>query len=238
MKTLKILTVVCLIALSVAILFGVMDYTSSDQLYADNPEKDSDTEVVDEDPNYEIDQVEDLAGYQIGDVATDFNLKNIDGTYKSLSDYPKAQGYIIIFTCNHCPYSKAYEDRIIAIDKEYKKKGYPVIAINPNNPELYPDDSFENMKKRAKQKGFTFPYLFDENQDIYPQYGATKTPHVFLLKKEGDKNMVRYIGAIDDNHKDASAVKNHFLRDALDALLNNTEVEPKTTVAIGCSIKK
>lgn len=178
-----------------------------------------------------------VAGYDIGDVATDFKLKNIDGKIVSLADYKDAKGFIVIFTCNHCPYSVAYEDRIIALDKKFKSKGYPVIAINPNNPVAYPDDSFDNMKVRAKEKGFTFPYLFDAGQQIYPQYGATKTPHVFLLKKESGKNIVKYIGAIDDNHKDASAVKNHFLDTAVNQLLAGKEITEKKTVAIGCSIK-
>nr|WP_070097877.1 thioredoxin family protein [Nonlabens marinus] len=180
---------------------------------------------------------DELIGYRIGDVATDFELQNIDGSMVSLSNYPDAKGFIVIFTCNHCPYSKAYEDRIITIDKEFKKKGYPVIAINPNNPEKYPDDSFAKMKIRSKEKGFTFPYLFDANQDIYPQYGATKTPHVFLLNKENGKNIVKYIGAIDDNYQDPKAVKNHFLRDAVNSLIAGQEIQNKTTVAIGCSIK-
>ncbi|SCX88770.1 Peroxiredoxin [Nonlabens sp. Hel1_33_55] len=242
MKTLKILTVVCLIALSGAVVFGAMEYSSrSGELYAVNPNENYNQTEEDEqffDNAYSENEDDELVGYSIGDEATDFNLKDIDGSFKSLEDYPDAKGFIVIFTCNHCPYSKAYEDRIIAIDKEYKKKGYPVIAINPNNPELYPDDSFENMKIRAREKGFTFPYLFDSKQDIYPQYGATKTPHVFLLEKENSKNIVRYIGAIDDNHKDVKAVKNHFLKDALDALISGREIDPKTTVAIGCSIKK
>jgi hypothetical protein len=144
----------------------------------------------------------------------------------------------VIFTCNHCPYSVAYEDRIIAIDKRFKEKGYPVIAINPNNPTAYPEDSFDNMKVRAKEKGFTFPYLFDAGQQIYPQYGATKTPHVYLLQKVNGNNIVKYIGAIDDNHKNAAAVKNTFLDNAVTALLAGKEIKDKKTVAIGCSIKK
>ncbi|MDP5077419.1 MAG: redoxin domain-containing protein [Nonlabens sp.] len=181
---------------------------------------------------------ETVSGYDIGSVATDFKLKNIDGKMVSLANYKNAKGFIVIFTCNHCPYSVAYEDRIIAIDKKFKEKGYPVIAINPNNPTAYPEDSFDNMKVRAKEKGFTFPYLFDAGQQIYPQYGATKTPHVFLLQKENGKNIVKYIGAIDDNHKDAAAVKNTFLDNAVTALLEGKEIENKKTVAIGCSIKK
>ena len=123
-------------------------------------------------------------GYKIGDTATDFKLKNIDNKLVSLANYPKAKGFVVIFTCNHCPYSIAYEDRIIALDKKYKALGYPVIAINPNNPEISKGDDFVSMQKRAKEKGFTFPYLFDEGQKIFPQYGATRTPHVFILNKD------------------------------------------------------
>jgi peroxiredoxin len=148
-----------------------------------------------------------VSGYQIGDMATDFKLKNVDNKMVSMADYKDAKGFIVIFTCNHCPYAVAYEDRIIALDKKYKKLGYPVIAINPNNPEVQPQDSFELMQVRAKEKKFTFPYLFDEGQHIYPQYGATKTPHVYVLQKTKAGNEVKYIGAIDDNHSDEKAVK-------------------------------
>lgn len=178
-----------------------------------------------------------VEGYKVGDVATDFNLKNVDGKMVSLKDYKEAKGFIVIFTCNHCPFAKAYEDRIIALDKKYKKLGYPVIAINPNNPAVQPDDSFELMITRAKEKGFTFPYLFDEGQKIYPQYGATKTPHVFVLQKETKGNVVKYIGAIDDNHSDESAVKVKYVENAVNALLSGKEIELNSTKAIGCSIK-
>ena len=180
---------------------------------------------------------EGTAGYEVGDKATDFKLKNIDDKMVSLSDYKEVKGYIVIFTCNHCPFAVAYEDRIIALDKKYKKLGYPVIAINPNNPEIQEKDSFELMKVRAKEKGFTFPYLFDEGQKIYPQYGATKTPHVYVLQKTKEGNIVKYIGAIDDNYADESAVKVKYVENAVDALLKNKEVSVKVTKAIGCSIK-
>ncbi len=176
-------------------------------------------------------------GYAIGDIATDFKLKNIDDAMISLGDYKEAKGFIVIFTCNHCPYSVAYEDRIIELDKKFKTKGYPVIAINPNNPKAYPTDSFDNMKVRAKEKGFTFPYLLDDGQQIYPQYGATKTPHVYVLEKAEKGNMVRYIGAIDNNYKDASAAKEKYVEDAVNALLKGEKVPVEITKAIGCSIK-
>ncbi len=178
-----------------------------------------------------------VSGYGIGDVATDFSLKNIDNKNVSLKDYNDAKGFILIFTCNHCPYAVAYEDRIITLDKKYKNLGYPVIAINPNNPEKNKDDSFDKMIVRAKEKGFTFPYLFDEGQKIYPQYGATKTPHVYILEKTAKGNIVKYIGAIDDNYENAKDVKVKYVEDALNSLLNGEEVKVATTKAIGCSIK-
>lgn len=174
------------------------------------------------------------SGYKIGDKATDFKLKGTDDKIHSLADLKDVKGYVVIFTCNHCPFSIAYEDRIIALQAKYKEKGYPVIAINPNDPAVNPDDSFDKMKVRAKEKGFNFPYLFDEGQKIYPQYGATKTPHVFLL----DKNrVVKYIGAIDDSARDAAAVEEKYLENALNALLAGDTPNPTTTKAIGCSIK-
>jgi peroxiredoxin len=176
-------------------------------------------------------------GYQVGDTATDFSLKNVNNKHVSLNDFKDAKGFIVVFTCNHCPYAVAYEDRIIALDQKYKKLGYPVIAINPNNPAVQPKDSFELMQERAKEKAFTFPYLFDEGQKVYPQYGATKTPHVYLLQKTKKGNIVKYIGAIDDNYNDPSAVKVKYVENAVNSLLDGKEIEVKTTKAIGCSIK-
>ncbi|MDO5980017.1 thioredoxin family protein [Flavivirga spongiicola] len=176
-------------------------------------------------------------GYKIGDVAEGFSLKNIDGKMVSLSDYKDAKGFIVIFTCNTCPYAVMYEDRIIALNEKYASKGYPVIAIMPNNPDIKPGDNMEAMKARAKSKGFTFPYLIDEGQKVYPKYGATKTPHVFLLQKTDAGKVVKYIGAIDDNYKDASAVKTKYVEHAVDALLAGKKVKQTETKAIGCSIK-
>lgn len=178
-----------------------------------------------------------VSGYKVGDVATDFSLKNTDGKMVSLKNLKGAKGYIVIFTCNHCPYAQAYEDRIVALDKKYKALGYPVVAINPNNPEKQKEDSFIKMQERAKEKKFAFPYLLDDGQKIFPQYGATKTPHVYILQKTAKGNVVKYIGAIDDNYEDATAVKQKYAENALDALLKGKEVTVKETKAIGCSIK-
>jgi peroxiredoxin len=174
-------------------------------------------------------------GYQIGDTAADFNLKNIDGKMVSLGKMSDVKGYIVVFTCNHCPFAVAYEDRIIALHNKYAPLGYPVVAINPNDPSVVPDDSFDAMKKRAADKKFPFVYLFDDGQKIYPQFGATRTPHVYILDK---KRVVRYIGGIDDNSDDETAVKSKYVEMAVDALIAGKNPEPSTTKAIGCSIKK
>tara|TARA_R110002049_G_scaffold132849_5_gene292191 strand:+ start:2434 stop:3054 length:621 start_codon:yes stop_codon:yes gene_type:complete len=176
-------------------------------------------------------------GYKIGDVAEDFSLKNNDGKIVSLSDYKNAKGFIVTFTCNTCPYAVMYEDRIIALDKKYAGKGYPVIAIMPNNTDVKPGDNLQAMKQRAIDKGFTFPYLIDGDQTVYPKFGAAKTPHIFILEKTKKGNIVKYIGAIDDNYKDASAVTTKYVENAVDALLEGEAIPETETRAIGCSIK-
>lgn len=174
---------------------------------------------------------------KIGKKAPAFTLKNIDGKMVSLSDYQDEKGVIVIFTCNHCPYAKLYEDRIVALDKAYRPKGWPVVAINPNDPTQYPEDSYENMQKRAEEKGFTFPYLFDSEQSVYPAYGATRTPHVFLLENQKGKMKLVYKGAIDDNYKDAEAVKVRYIEQAIAAINKGEKPSPTETKAVGCSIK-
>lgn len=176
-------------------------------------------------------------GYDIGDIATDFNLENIDGKFVSLSDFNDAKGFIIVFTCNTCPYAVLYEDRIEALNKKYASQGYPLIAIMPNNVQSKPGDSMKSMKQRAIDKGFTFPYLMDAGQKIYPQYGATKTPHVYILESTTRGPVVRYIGGIDDNYKDATLVKTNYVEDAIEALKKGNLIKQTTTRAIGCSIK-
>lgn len=176
-------------------------------------------------------------GYEVGDEAADFKLKNIDGKMVSLSDFKSAKGFIVVFTCNHCPYAKKYEDRIVELDKKFKDQGYPVIAVNPNDPNVQPEDGYKQMIERAKQKGFTFPYLVDEGQKIYPLYGATKTPHVFILQKENGKNIVKYIGAIDNNYENPNDVSEYYVQDAVNALIKGEPVKMNKTVAIGCTIK-
>jgi len=174
------------------------------------------------------------AQYEIGNVVDDFSLKSTDGEMVSMANYPDAKGYIIIFTCNHCPYAIAYEDRIIELHNEWAPKGYPVIAINPNDPDVQPDDSFEKMKERASEKNFPFKYVLDKGQKVYPKFGAERTPHVFLVD---ENSILRYIGAIDNNYKSAEAADEHYLRDAISALEAGKDPNPAMTKAIGCTIK-
>ncbi|MBC7774525.1 MAG: thioredoxin family protein [Phycisphaerae bacterium] len=173
-------------------------------------------------------------GYKIGDTAQDFNLKNVNGKNVSLTGIKNAKGYIVVFTCNHCPYAKAYEQRIIDLHKKYAPLGFSVVAISSNDKDLVPDDSFDNMKKLAKKKKYPFPYLYDETQAVAKNYGATRTPHVYVLDKD---RVVRYIGAIDDNSEEPSLAKEKYVESAVDALLKGQEVAVKETKAIGCGIK-
>jgi len=177
------------------------------------------------------------SGYDVGDKVADFKLKNVDGKMVALSDYKNAKGVIVIFDCNTCPYSKAYNERIMALNKKYASQGFPVVAIQPNDPAISPGDSFDEMKKLAEKKGYDFPYLFDETQVVSKTFGATNTPHVFLLVKEGADFKVAYIGAIDDNAKDASAVSKRYVEDAIQAITSGQAVPLQKTKAIGCTIK-
>lgn len=172
--------------------------------------------------------------YQIGDEVHDFKLQNIDEEWVSLSEYMGDQGAIIIFSCNTCPYVQMYEDRMIQMHQKYSSRGFPVLAINPNDPIQKPGDSFESMKKRADDKAFPFAYVMDADQKVYPKFGATNTPQVFLI----DSDMrLRYSGAIDDNPQNASAVKVNYVENAIEALMSDEDPEPARTKAIGCGIK-
>lgn len=174
-------------------------------------------------------------GLEVGDTAPDFKLQNaITDEWVSLSDYKDTKGYIVIFTCNTCPYSVMYEDRIIALHQKYAEKGYPVVAINPNDPDMQPDDSYDKMKVRADEKEFPFPYLFDANQEVFPAYGASRTPHVFLLDKA---RTVKYIGAIDNNAKSPDGATELYVDSAIKALESGKSPDPNFTKAIGCTIK-
>ncbi len=182
-------------------------------------------------------RISDNKGYAIGDTVSDFRLKSVEGKMVSMSENRASKGYIIIFTCNHCPFSRAYEGRIIALDKKYANQGYPVLAINPNDPSAYEEDSFENMKAVAKSKGYSFNYMQDENQDVARAFGATRTPSAYIVKREGDRFTMQYIGAIDDNSQDANGVTKHYIEDALNNLLSGKPVVTNFTKTVGCAIK-
>lgn len=175
--------------------------------------------------------------YELGDLVKNFTLKNVDGKMVSLSDYKDKAGVIVIFDCNTCPFSKAYNDRIIGLNKRYASKGFPVVTINSNNPDQSPGDSFSEMASVAKKKNYDFPYLVDESQDVAKSFGATNTPHVFVLQNESQNFKVAYIGTIDNNSRDASAATKKYVEDAVDALLANKPVPLSKTKAIGCGIK-
>ena len=177
-------------------------------------------------------------GLKVGDQAMDFNLKNIDGKMVSLADNQEAAGYILIFTCNTCPYSVAYEDRIVELHTKFASKGYPVVAIQPNSVQRSPGDSYDKMKERAKEKGFEFPYLIDDTQEVTRTYGATNTPHVYVLDRESEDTLtIKYIGAIDNNSRNAAAANKHYVEDAVNSLLDDQPVGTTKTKAIGCTIK-
>lgn len=176
-------------------------------------------------------------GYDIGDAVEDFTLKNVDDKMHAMSDLVGGKGAIVVFTCNTCPYAVAYEQRIIDLDAKYRPMGYPVVAINPNDVKRKPGDSFEKMKELSERRGYTFPYLHDETQEIAKAFGATRTPHIYLLKREKDDMRVAFIGAIDDNADDANAVDEHFLANAIASIEAGNKPEPAKVKAVGCTIK-
>ncbi len=171
---------------------------------------------------------------KIGFPAPDFILTGIDDKKYSLESFKDKKAVVIIFSCNHCPYVQAYEERILKMQNDYATKAVAVIAINSNEDVNYPDDSFENMKKRAAEKNFNFPYLRDEDQSVARAYDATHTPEIFLLDAE---RKLAFHGKIDDNWQEPDKVQNHYLQDALDELLAGKEISVPETFTIGCTIK-
>ena len=177
------------------------------------------------------------AQYKVGDVVTDFSLKNVDNKNVSLAQYPSAKGFIVVFTCNSCPVAIKYESRVEQLNKDFSAKAYPVIAISSNDIKINPDDSFEKMQKKAKDEAYSYPYLYDESQAVAKQFGATNTPHVYVVAKEGDKMVVKYIGAIDNNADNASKADKKYVSDAVNSLIEGKDIAVTATKAIGCSIK-
>jgi len=174
-----------------------------------------------------------VARLKTGDKAVSFALRGTDDKQHSLNDY-SGKHVVIIFSCNHCPYVRAWEDRMIKIQTDYAPKNVQLVAINSNDGIKFPDDNFSKMKERAREKKFNFPYLHDEDQRVASAYGAERTPEVFLF----DSNLVlRYHGTIDDNYDDPNSVRENYLRDALDATIAGRKVSLAETKPIGCTIK-
>jgi peroxiredoxin len=172
-----------------------------------------------------------------GAAAPSIRLKNVDDKTVSLNDYPQAKGFIIVFTCNTCPYAKAYEKRIIALNDKYALLGFPVIAVNPNDAEASPGDSFEKMKILAKAHRYDFPYLFDEGQVVTAQYGAKSTPHIFVVSKTSNSLLIEYAGAIDNDTPDTNPAKTNYAEAAVEALLQHKKPAVAFTKAIGCGVR-
>ena len=154
----------------------------------------------------------------------------------SLSDYPEAKGFIIIFTCNHCPFAKLYPDRLNKLNDTYKKQGIPLIAISSMDTISYEEDSYIQMIQKAKKENFQFPYLYDADQSIAKLFGAQKTPHAFVIWRNDNHFEIKYSGAIDDNGMHPKQVKNEYIRLAVDELLQGKSVAINETVTIGCQI--
>ena len=172
-------------------------------------------------------------GLALGSQALDFNLKGVDGKSHSLKDFADCKALVVVFSCNHCPYVKDYEDRMVQVQKDYSGKGVTLVAINSNDDQDYPEDNFENMVRRSKEKGFNFPYLRDETQEIARRYGAICTPHIFAFDRG---RVLQYKGRIDDN-RNPVAVTTSDLRNALDAILAGRKPSVQETRPFGCSIK-
>jgi peroxiredoxin len=173
---------------------------------------------------------------QLGSMApmSDVKMKGVNGRERSISDAKGENGTLVIFSCNACPWVVAWEDRITEIGNAYQKVGFGVIVINANDPQRVPEDGFEAMVKRSKERGFAFPYLVDATSDVARAFGATRTPEVFLFDKQG---LLVYHGAIDDNARESESVEIHYLKDALEAVLQGKDVGRRETKALGCSIK-
>jgi len=178
-----------------------------------------------------------ITPYKIGDAVSDFSLKSVYGKMVAMADYKAAKGFIIIFTCNHCPFAKRYQERMNLLNKKYGPKGFPLLAISSNDASVVPEDTYENMIIRAKEQKYNFPYLYDATQSVARAFGAVKTPQAYVVFKENGVWRLKYSGAIDDNGAEPEKVKNRYLEDAVEALLNNRPVTVAMTKSVGCGIK-
>ncbi len=175
-----------------------------------------------------------MSKLKIGDKTIPFALPGVDGQEHALADYIDQEVVVVFFSCNHCPYVRAWEDRIVQLQADYAAKGVQLIAISSNDVEKYPADSFSKMKERAQEKGFNFPYLYDETQEVARYYDAERTPEFFVFDSA---RVLRYHGKMDDNYEDPTAITQQYLRDALDAVLAGKDPEVPQTPPVGCTIK-
>lgn len=175
--------------------------------------------------------------YRIGDAVTNFRLKNLNGGMVSLSDFSEQKGVILVFTCNHCPFSKAYERRIGDLHRKFAPQGFSVVVVNPSDPKTHEDDKIEMLSYMAKDKGYPYPYLVDDTQTVARAFGANRTPQAYVLKNTGGTFTVEYIGTLDDNPQDPASVTKRYVEDAVTNLLAGKPVVITTTKAIGCAIK-
>lgn len=173
----------------------------------------------------------------LGMAAPEFNLPGVDGKSYSLGDFKDARALAVIFMCNHCPYVIAVQDRINELAKEYAARGVRLIGINSNDVSKYPDDSFDKMKERARERNFAFPYLFDETQEVARAYDAACTPDPYLFENVGGKFILRYHGRIDDNWKEPQSVTRREMAEAINAVLAGKPVPFEAKPAMGCNIK-
>ena len=176
-------------------------------------------------------------GYNIGDAIADFHLKNVDGRVISLADYKTQKGLIVVFMSNHCPFAKTYEDRLITLNQKFAPQGYSVLTIMPNDPVAYEEDSFENMKARARDRNYPYPYVLDETQSTARAFGATRTPQVYVLKQTSGQFILEYVGSIDDSPQDSASVQRRYVDEAVSSLLAGRPVQSPMTKPIGCGIK-
>jgi peroxiredoxin len=170
----------------------------------------------------------------LGATAPSFDLPGVDGKHHSLSEFSSESFLLVVFSCNHCPYAQGWEGRLVQIGKEYAPKGLATVVINPNETVNYPDDRLERMVERAREKGYPFPYLRDDSQEVARAYGALVTPHCYLF--DAQRKLI-YQGRVDDNWQEPNRVKHPYLRQALDAALAQKPIPLATTPVQGCSVK-
>ena len=171
----------------------------------------------------------------LGKSISDFSLRNIDNKIISLSDYKYAKGFMIVFTCNHCPFAKLYPERFNALNSKYQSLGVPLIAINSMDSAIYDEERFELMQEKAKSENFNFHYLQDGQQKVGKEFNAKHTPHAFVIWKESGSWVIKYSGAIDDNGEHPE-LATHYISNAVDELLQNTSVSKPETESFGCAI--